>query len=69
MSAAVVTGASRGIGQHLARPGECESGLVLVARDTALRFVWRRHTYVPCHDDIEPLEIPTDTTAASEPAQ
>lgn len=60
---------SRGIGQHFALPGECGSSLVLIARDTALRFVWRRHAYVPCHEDIEPLEIPADTTAAAEPAQ
>ncbi len=32
-------------------------------------FVWRRHTYVPYHDDIEPLEIPADAPAAARPAQ
>jgi hypothetical protein len=32
-------------------------------------FVWRRHTYVPYHDDIEPLEIPAYTTAAAKPAR
>ncbi|MFB6985566.1 hypothetical protein [Streptomyces sp. NPDC056304] len=30
-------------------------------------FVWRRNTYVPYHDDIEPLEIPCDWAAGAKP--
>lgn len=24
-------------------------------------YTWRRHTHVPYHDDIEPLDIPSGT--------
>ncbi|MFI6277973.1 hypothetical protein [Streptomyces sp. NPDC050988] len=62
-------GASRRIRQHFAR-ATAERGydMALVAR-VALRFVWRRHTYVPYHADIDPLEIPAATTTTAEPAQ
>lgn len=58
----MVTGASRRIGQNFAR-ATAERGYGMVAR-VALRFVWRRRTYVPYHADFELLVFPAATTTA-----